>query len=124
MTRKAQIAVGPDQTRVPCLLPKNDSMVYGLLATQLAAPCPLACVDTDHQHLATAAAVAGFQPQVLVVGPRYGSWGTEKYGVTPSQVDALEFYPAVLQEKLKELIALQQDALHGLSRPAAVVTFR
>eukprot|EP00878_Enallax_costatus_P004467 GHUV01004707.1.p1 GENE.GHUV01004707.1~~GHUV01004707.1.p1 ORF type:complete len:727 (+),score=178.67 GHUV01004707.1:479-2659(+) len=61
---------------------------------------------------------------VLVVGPRYGSWGTERYGVTPTQVDALEFYPAVLQEKLRELMLLQQDALHGLSRPAAVVTFR
>lgn len=24
--------------------------------------------------------------QVLVVGPRYGSWGTERYGVAPRQV--------------------------------------
>eukprot|EP00882_Tetradesmus_deserticola_P033825 GHRQ01038674.1.p2 GENE.GHRQ01038674.1~~GHRQ01038674.1.p2 ORF type:complete len:261 (+),score=137.76 GHRQ01038674.1:44-784(+) len=61
---------------------------------------------------------------VLVVGPRYGSWGTERYGVAPRQVDALEFYPAALQQRLRELSALQQAALRSLPRPAAVVTFR
>ncbi|WIA40901.1 hypothetical protein OEZ86_004562 [Tetradesmus obliquus] len=61
---------------------------------------------------------------VLVVGPRYGSWGTERYGVAPRQVDALEFYPAALQQRLGELQALQQAARDSLPRPAAVVTFR
>jgi len=40
------------------------------------------------------------------------------------QVDALEFYPAVLQHGLAELLQQQQAALHLLPRPAAVVTFR
>lgn len=40
------------------------------------------------------------------------------------QVDALEFYPAALQQRLGELQALQQAARDSLPRPAAVVTFR
>jgi hypothetical protein len=41
-----------------------------------------------------------------------------------AQVDALEFYPAALQQRLQELQSLQQAALRELPRPAAVVTFR
>lgn len=59
-----------------------------------------------------------------MVGARYGSWGIDKYGVAPAQVDVLEFYPAVLKQRLSELQQLQQAALHNLPRPAAVVTFR
>eukprot|EP00879_Flechtneria_rotunda_P006438 GHRR01006767.1.p1 GENE.GHRR01006767.1~~GHRR01006767.1.p1 ORF type:complete len:1002 (+),score=295.37 GHRR01006767.1:144-3149(+) len=61
---------------------------------------------------------------VVVVGARYGSWGLERFGVTPTQVDALEFYPAVLQQLLHELRPLQEAALQGLPRSTAVVTFR
>lgn len=36
--------------------------------------------------------------QVLVVGPRYGSWGTERYGVAPCKVRLATCipYPGVL----------------------------
>jgi hypothetical protein len=33
--------------------------------------------------------------QVLVVGPRHGTWGIERYGITPCKVCALQ--PLVLQ---------------------------
>ncbi len=41
-----------------------------------------------------------------------------------SQVDALEFYPAVIRHLLDELLLLQQAARAALPRPAAIVTFR
>lgn len=33
--------------------------------------------------------------QVTVLGPSWGQWGIERYGMTPSRVDALEYYPQV-----------------------------
>jgi hypothetical protein len=60
----------------------------------------------------------------MVVGPRHGAWGVERYGVTPCKADALDFYTGALQQQLRELQQLQHQVRHQLPRPAAFVTFK
>jgi hypothetical protein len=55
--------------------------------------------------------------QVLVVGPRYGSWGTERYGVAPRQVNprrcsrCLHSFPASLTSATSLIHACTADGI-------------
>lgn len=60
--------------------------------------------------------------QVRVVGAMLGPWGKEKYGMKPVKVDALEFYPARLEE-LKRQIREQEPLCKADYYPTSFVTF-
>lgn len=47
--------------------------------------------------------------QVRVVGAQYGQWGRSRYGMKPTKVDALEFYPERLEQLWKEI---QEEQVH------------
>ena len=66
---------------------------------------------------------AGQTLQVLVYGPMYGTWGTEKFGSQPRFVDALKFHcmrVEILHERLKE----RRLETEILVEPTAFVTFK
>lgn len=64
------------------------------------------------------------KPRMMrVIGPRYGAWGTEKYGRKPVKVNAYEFMRERMNYLRDEVLKSQKDS-HEVVQPSAFVTFR
>jgi hypothetical protein len=62
--------------------------------------------------------------QVTVLGAVYGEWGISTFGLAPVSLEALDFYPQVLQHQWEGVEQQQQEARRRTPQPAAFVTFK
>ncbi|KAK9843537.1 hypothetical protein WJX81_008012 [Elliptochloris bilobata] len=64
--------------------------------------------------------------KMTVLGLTYGSWGIDRYGTKPTQVDALAFYADRLRELLSQIAAEKETAMppNESAMPSALTTFR
>lgn len=65
------------------------------------------------------------EPMTTVIGPKYGAWGRERYGIKPVKVKSLDFYVERLQYLKTEIEEQQSKAMSDNSVwPAAFVSFQ